>query len=473
MTSINKSLVDLLLEELETELEKFSKQTILEDSTQLCWKNLGQEKHEDEDYRKFITCHPWIYFIAISNNINGVDNFIRSGYYLTITDKTWLFLERFLDPQQYCAELVKPFIYDLKRLLTEFKEYLNLKATKQNPDKPRPEKNYLVDLAFLSPELRLKIFQCLTYANDTKTRNIEIEPKYSASQDTIIHRSLLLADKLKEQLQDLLNLNDFIEKEIGFLSIDAFHQPLYDVFLLFYKNNGIIRLHELDGILSTVEDMYAVEGNRRIINRDDVIKLLNLLSSSYEEINTAYHQFKINIKNKNTLLTKENPFFDKPIFKYEDNEDFLYICPSPYIFFVNIGRLFSLLFYKHIQKLNNVREIEVRNGKAYEAYINDILRHYDEKVGFQFYNLDDEKKKIKDGSGSNILQKIKDEKGDQIPCADFIIETDNYILIVECKNSIGLRDPFYKSPSQPDEPHPLLSSWNRMHGSFSGMVQNG
>ncbi len=138
---------------------------------------------------------------------------------------------------------------------------------------------------------------------------------------------------------------------------------------------------------------------------------------------------------------------------------------------IKIGQLFSLLFYQYNQSLlknaigedekNNIeKDIKTVNdqiGKAYESYINDCLDHYFKKGKSKYYDLENEERR-------KIVLKKYDNNTSR---ADFLIETDNYIFVIECKNSIGLRDPFYKSYIHPKEPHPLFSTWNRLTGSFN------
>jgi hypothetical protein len=97
------------------------------------------------------------------------------------------------------------------------------------------------------------------------------------------------------------------------------------------------------------------------------------------------------------------------------------------------------------------RTIEATIGDVHEQYINDILCHY---LGVDNFRQLTFAEKIK------IFNAF--EPGNDPSAADFLIETDNYIFIIECKNSIGLRDHFYKEYTHPEQPHPLFGSWNRI-----------
>lgn len=94
-------------------------------------------------------------------------------------------------------------------------------------------------------------------------------------------------------------------------------------------------------------------------------------------------------------------------------------------------------------------------GKALTKYIADVLKYYKAyaKEILNIKNLDLE-----------VLQAPKTKKGNKPPRADFIIETSNYIFIVECKNSLSLRTPLSKNEVK--DLLPLLDSWGRMAGSF-------
>jgi hypothetical protein len=50
--------------------------------------------------------------------------------------------------------------------------------------------------------------------------------------------------------------------------------------------------------------------------------------------------------------------------------------------------------------------------------------------------------------------------------ADFVVETNGYIFIIECKNSLGFRTPLSKSGDPQKNLLPLLQSWGRIAGSF-------
>ena len=351
-------------------------------------------------------------------------------------------------------------------------------------------KNYIDDLANLSRDERISIFPTLTFSSDTRIKNKEIESSYYWSDPGLaVFKSLFLAIKLdsklsSEKIRKKLNNKNYMSgflKTHGFSSVEKFHEALFLVFEIFRNNKGVIKLKKVIIHLKAVNNIKKANFSEIEINDrvKDVLKIISFISITVDIIKSSYKYFKQKLTTKTVLLDSINPFYGKPILEYKENEESLFICPSLYLLLIKINRLFFSLLYQYNQSLiKNYIEIEKENiekyiktinneiGKSYEAYINDILRHYAEKIGYQFFNLDDEKQKISDGKRSKILQRIKDEKGGQIPCADFIIETDNYIVIVECKNSIGLRDPFYKNYSHPDEPHPLLSSWNRMHGSF-------
>ena len=468
MKKIDKTMIELL-NELETDLGSFSKQSILEEGTRYCWVTLNKQNEKDE---YFIRAFNWFCFIAIAKGIDSYSqDFMNENRRLELATKLIDFLTKAIDPQN-CRKLIDPFVHDLDRLSLQFANYLIEKKIRDN---------HLQNLHSLSKEERVKIFQCLTYASDTKIKNMEVESRYYWSDPGLaVKKSLFLAERLDTQLNNekirkKLNnksyVNNFCNDKLGCSSIHKFQERLFLIFEIFRYNQGIVKGNEIATYLKNFQENNLDKKEIELLEKD-ILRIIVCISITDGDIKLAYNDhFKRNLRKKETLFDNQNPFYDKPIFQYEKDERIIFICPSPYLLLIKIGQLFSLLFYQYNQSLlknvigedekNNiekdVRRVNDQIGKAHESYINDCLDHYSKKGKFEYYDLEkEERRKI-------TLKKNEQHKSR----ADFLIETNNYIFLVECKNSIGLRDAFYKPYIHPKEPHPLFSTWNRLTGSFN------
>jgi len=95
------------------------------------------------------------------------------------------------------------------------------------------------------------------------------------------------------------------------------------------------------------------------------------------------------------------------------------------------------------------RDLSNSIGNSYANYVEDFLNFYSKTKHFNPTTLDDV---------------IKNETKK----ADFLIETENYIFVVECKNSSGLRAPFTNSDK---EKHPIIDRFNRLNGALEQCIK--
>ncbi len=299
MMEIDKNMLQLL-NELETDLELFSKQSILEEGTIYCWETLNKQSKEDE---KFLRAIHWFCLIALAKNINGSSqDFMNKNRRLELAIKLIDFLTKAIDPQN-CRKLIDPFVHDLDRLSLQFSNYLIEKKTRDN---------YLQNLPSLSKEERVTIFQCLTYASDIKIKNMEVESSYYWSDPGLaVKKSLFIAERLDAQLNNEkirkeLNNKSYVEifcnDKLGCSSILKFQERLFLIFEIFRYNQGIVKSNEIATYLKNIQENNLDKKEIELLETD-ILRIIVCISITEGDIKSAYNDhFKRNFWEKETLF---------------------------------------------------------------------------------------------------------------------------------------------------------------------------
>ena len=266
------------------------------------------------------------------------------------------------------------------------------------------------------------VYDRLYIAEDVRRWNFEVEAKYSHLP---LVRSMLIASQL----------SNYEELLLDGMPAKRFHQILNLIVLLFIECRGKFTQDKLYDLLQEKYKDRKSEVDIGSLKSDIDSVLYKLLCN---DINASYKTFEKYLK-KNFLYPPYylNPFYTTPILSQEIGGIIEYFAPSPYILILSTGWLFWILVK---DKINN-NDL----GTALHNYISAFLNHYK-----TIHNID-----IIDLDKSNVNNSWKDLKKK----ADFVVETEHYKIIIECKNSLGFRTPLDKNS---EDLSSLFNSWNRI-----------
>lgn len=191
-----------------------------------------------------------------------------------------------------------------------------------------------------------------------------------------------------------------------------------------------------------------------------VLALLNFLSLDATTASSKYYEMKGKLSQNKTLLINENPFWEKPLTKciFDDGET-IYFCPSVSILKIRLETIFIRIIDAWINSNKNKKDWknpESLRGAVCEEYILERLKYHNitDLLIKDFAKLDNQ------GEAKKYISIKEDEEYDQLSIADFIFETKKYIVILECKNSLGVWRPFYENSKE------YFLSLNRMLGTL-------
>lgn len=384
---------------------------------------LNKEENLERGHRRsnrLIRCSPWICFIAMGNN-SGKHHHHPPLSYKEITKETKFKLSQ---KMWQLIHLKDPMVlnstpYPLKEhgksFQISFRNYIESAKLK----KSKLELELLeLDLKEKTGEypIAYKVYEYLHYAEDIRRLNLELEIKYSYLP---VIRSMLIARQLPDY--DKLTLDD--------ISAERFHQVLNLIVKIAVECDGKFTQDKLYGLLHQ-EYKDSKSEDHLVSLKLDIDKVLEKLLC--KDINSSYQKLEENLKKNFLYPTYDlNPLYTTPIISHEMNGIMHYFIPSPYIFIFCTGWLFWTLSKNKIDS-NHI-------GNALNKYILLLLNHYKEynKI-IEIIGLDDNNKESR---------------------ADFIIKTENYTVIIECKNSLGFRTPFDKNGKDLSS---LFNCWNRI-----------
>lgn len=172
----------------------------------------------------------------------------------------------------------------------------------------------------------------------------------------------------------------------------------------------------------------------------EIKQLLNSLSTTSYEISAKYAKIKDALFQQQTMLLNDNPFFEKPIYRATQKGETIYICPDISLLNLHLETILIRLVDEWRENLPKKEKSTVKNiGKSRESFLYERINyHKDLFVEGGIVSLDEE-------TEAQRYLDIELEKYENISKADFIVETPENIVIVECKNSFGIWRPFYEN----------------------------
>lgn len=404
------------LEKLEKQIGSYSLDILLPSLMSFMY---NRKEYKDNDTLIGFGCH-WIVFIAIANKDLQNNNNFNSPTEVQ-------FLEWSKTLKQIFDLLIKPEYYR-KHLMEDFIDFPN-KIKEWDIIKEEDWKNIFPYLPTMS---HFRETNTHTLSNFTCNPIFPIIRSYELTQ--------LFIDALGDTLRD--KLNQYIQNEFKQTSLEYLHINLYRIASFFVANKGVIKEIEITTLLQDKEKnpVFDPEQSDWTNPSKDIIHLLDCLSiKNDEEISQSYAKTKDNLFQQKTMLVNDNPFIDKPIYQTIQNNEPVYICPSISLFNLRLETILIRLVDTWREKLPKKEENVAKNiGKSRELFLHKrITYHKDLFVEDGFVRLDIE-------AEAERYLKFEPKKFGSLPLADFIVETPENIVIIECKNSLGIRRPFYE-----------------------------
>lgn len=236
-------------------------------------------------------------------------------------------------------------------------------------------------------------------------------------------------------------LTEIVKSRIN-LSPEDFYKAALTVFTLINEQSK-----EVPGLLRLDDSVKIEELQRRFGISIDTLKLASSrMSLSYEDLKRWHGG--VEKKNSNSPQNYPLPLFDHPLYFIGENEfSFLpnsksthlhYLAPSPNLFLGSLRTSLLRTVAAHKDALGTFNLLS-KIGEAIESYLNN-------------YSL---KSLFPEAQVTCVSKSSKKE-------ADFIVEFDEFILIIESKRSIN--DALARNLAEPSD---VVLSWERMLGAFS------
>lgn len=412
-------------------IKKFRKFELFNYLTKQCWNTFVNneinkyQKNNDAKSRKnienFIRGVPWFCFLLFNKIENKNPKNISKQNISELSTRIYIFLSN------------KYFNIDvgiINKKVLEFKIYLEEMKKAEN-------ENHLSLSAIPDPDWH-KICEAMLHESFISTCDYGIDIKYGYIG---LARSLSIYNELEKELDTTKRIK--LQNGMGVDPL-KFHQFLMLIFCLCTdKPFGMINQKCLRQKLKT---RYPVFEEAKIdeIERE-IWKVLNLISHSENNIENDLDVFIDKYKSQLSPIHMYNSFFKFPFVCINNN---IFISPSPYIFFFSTSWLFWVLINN--KKLSN---LDNEIGRAVSRYIERLVLHFSNQNQFikSIKNID------------NYPKDIQKSKSNTIKHADFLVETENYVFIIECKNSLGLRAPYDSTKKDGLE---IIKRWDRISGAF-------
>lgn len=276
-----------------------------------------------------------------------------------------------------------------------------------------------------------------------KCKNIETQANYVRNPVIPICRSYkltkLFIDELKKDLQRKLTKH-ILDTFCG-MSLETLHINLFRLSCIMWEQKGILSASKIDRHLQESPAKLIDEADQRQLNQIvcEIKQLLNILSTTSDEICAKYAKAKDDLFKQKTMLVNENPFYDNPVYQNIENDEIEYVCPSISLLNLRLETILIRLVEEWREKLPKEEKNTVKNiGKSRELFLYERIHyHKDLYVEGGIVSLDKPYEAQK-----YLIFEPKDHGS--LSLADFIIETPENIVIVECKNSLGIWRPFYE-----------------------------
>ena len=430
------------IEDLIKEIANYNKYVFINKVTTHYWDCVKKQSF-DKSYNQFVRCATWLCYFASINDDNNSKHNITCHKIIFFTKKMWEILEL----KYSSGEQAKSFLESFKEKVQEYKLYC----------KDNKKRDYITELLDTVEQQKLcRIYLNLHAQEDLRIKNGMIDIQYSYPINVALTLFEKCIDKLdnkyipnvttnlkKNVFQEKIEFNNSTNadkaecKSIGL----RLHQILHFILKIALEYQGVFseeNLYEaIDSKCNAMEDTWKKE------LKDQVVKILELLSTTQDRIKDDFTKLKDYLVQNPNLLFQHNTFHKYPVLIIKTGQTNTYYIPSPHIFL----SICTLLVPNII-------------GEPYykQALGEGLEQHLIEFINFYKHNTN-----ILNVSDINELYKKESQNESH---ADILIETEKYYFIVECKNSFGLWNSYNKNNIDHRSLRTVLDSWNRIYKAF-------
>lgn len=270
-----------------------------------------------------------------------------------------------------------------------------------------------------------------------RIQNERVQSNFVRNSSVPIARSnkltKLFIDGLSKELQK--KLIEHIKNEFNGMSLEVLHMNLYLLSHIICKQEGVSSASEVDQYFQETPAKLIDTTDEKQLHQtvNEIKQLLNILSTTSDEISTKYSKIKDALFQQKTMLVNENPFWDTPIYQTVQNGEIVYNCPD--LNFLNL-RLETIVIRCVDKWRENLPEKEKNTAKnigtSRELFLYERINYHKELfVEGGIVRLDEKME------AQRYLDFIPETHG-LLLLADSIVETPENIVIIECKNSLGI-----------------------------------
>lgn len=363
---------------------------------------------------------PWIIFIAISQKDSPKNSHLQKPDEKQF-DKWSNMLKKIVD------QLLTP-AYGRRFLMNDFIAFPEKIKAWEIVDESRWKK----DIApFIPPPAHTRILNTHIQNNFVRNASFPIARSYILTK--------LFIDGLEKELQQ--KLTQHITDTFGCKNLESLHISLYQLSHIILEQKGVLAASKIHDYLTESKKQQVSVSDPKQLNQivSEIEKLLKFLSTTADEISTKYSKVKNALFEQKTMLVNDNPFLDKPLYQEIHNEETHYICLDRILFNMRLETILIHVVDKWRENLSEKEINSVKNiGISRELFLDERL--YDHKDLFVKDGVVRLDKKVE---AAKYLD-FKPKTHGSLSLADFVVETPENIVIIECKNSFGVWRPFYE-----------------------------
>jgi hypothetical protein len=418
------------LNSLEAEIVEFDLKALLNTlSTQMHDITYSLVKREDDGNREIATTAPWIAFIAIAisqKNYTGCLLSENKGYIKNWAQQLNILFDSLSDNEKLHVNIIQDFI--------------------KLPEKAIAEK------LISNGAWELKILPYLATTSHFRNKNIETQSNYTTNAILPIVRDYKYVKAFLSSLNNQKqrdSFDNFLKRHLGTSNINSIAVNLQRISSILYNTQGQVYKKDLLDKLKDEKSIPSWSKDSDDPRQADILAqveaLLDFLSLEATQISSKYEEMKEKLSQNKTLLINENPFWQTPLARcIFDEGEIVYICPSISILKVRLETIFIRIIDEWIKSIEDAKvkkEFESLRGPICEEYILERLQ-YSKTLIKELANLD------KQDEAEKYIDTANSQEYNQISRADCIFKTEKFIVILECKNSLGIWRPFYEDSTQ-------------------------
>lgn len=306
------------------------------------------------------------------------------------------------------------------------------------------KKNEIYTQLVIQASLAFIALQSILYSNDYRDNKLSLDTTIDLSSTFFEFEDNLLNDGNLMNFLGRMNYQQYVwqtykpknsfarsiylfliygEKSLSELSFSTLFAEKYSLTIRDYLAAGLI----LSSFVIAFKDPFHqsdiesyIDINGRTKYYKNIIITLQMISCRYSVIRDRYDAL-YNIDNMEKCFlnynNRYNPLRYFPIINFDKNQD-LYVIPNLQLFFEKISNGVYWILRNELMSPNST-QFTNEFGARYDSYIGVLLKHY-----------------FQDAEQIVDLDEIKKDKNLQIKVADWLVEFQDYVLIIESKSSL-------------------------------------